>query len=284
MIKALDLDAVQAFVLIAELRSFTRAAEASGTTQSGISLKLKRLEQRLGRRLVERTPRLVRPSADGIVFLDQARELLAAHERALTMRGSPRRRLTVGISDHVAGSDLALLLSRLNAYDPTLTLEVRIGFSRSLLDMLDRGELDAVIVRREDNRRDGERLLRDPLGWFAAPNLRCRAGEKLPLATLAAPCGVRALAVRALDRARITWSEVFVGGGIAAVAAAVTAGLAVAPMARRIAPPGAVEVGSILRLPKLPASDVVLHSRVSDARLLGALRTLAAAFRATAAR
>ena len=63
--KALDVDAVQAFVLVADLASFTRAAEAAGTTQSAVSLKLKKLEQRLGQRLVERTPRLVRLSGEG---------------------------------------------------------------------------------------------------------------------------------------------------------------------------------------------------------------------------
>jgi DNA-binding transcriptional LysR family regulator len=62
--KALDIEAVQAFVLTADLKSFTRAAEAMDTTQSAISLKIKRLEDGLGRRLLERTPRLVRLSAD----------------------------------------------------------------------------------------------------------------------------------------------------------------------------------------------------------------------------
>ena len=55
----LDVDAVRAFVRIAELGSFTRAAEALRTTQGAVSLKLKRLEERLGCRLVERTPRYV---------------------------------------------------------------------------------------------------------------------------------------------------------------------------------------------------------------------------------
>src|ERR671938_486940 len=45
--RPLDLDAVQAFVRIAELDSFTRAAEAMRTTQAAVSLKLKRLEERL---------------------------------------------------------------------------------------------------------------------------------------------------------------------------------------------------------------------------------------------
>lgn len=46
----LDIEAVHAFVLIAELNSFTQAADALGTTQSGVSLKIKRLEDKLDRR------------------------------------------------------------------------------------------------------------------------------------------------------------------------------------------------------------------------------------------
>ena len=42
----LDIDTVQAFLLVAELQSFTRAAEALGTTQASVSMKLQRLESR----------------------------------------------------------------------------------------------------------------------------------------------------------------------------------------------------------------------------------------------
>ncbi|MCP1749029.1 DNA-binding transcriptional LysR family regulator [Bradyrhizobium barranii subsp. barranii] len=59
-------------------------------------------------------------------------------------------------------------------------------------------------------------------------------GESLLLATLAPPCGVRTIAVRALDKAGIAWSEAFVGGGVTAVVAAALAGLAVAPLAREL--------------------------------------------------
>jgi DNA-binding transcriptional LysR family regulator len=279
--KALDLDTVQAFVLVADLTSFTRAADSAGTTQSAISLKLKRLEQRLGRRLIERTPRLVRLSPDGASFLERARELLAAHELAIS-DGAPVARLTFGISDHAAGVDLPVMLARLDAYDPGLRLDVRIGLSWELLDTFDRGELDAVVVRREGKRRDGETLFRDRFGWFASPAYRHRAGEPLRLATVGPSCGVRATAVRALDASHIPWVEAFVGGGVAAVAAAVSSGLAVAPLSARVAPPGAVDIGPTIALPDLPVAEFILYSRVSEPRLAGAVRTLAAALRSTA--
>jgi DNA-binding transcriptional LysR family regulator len=281
--RSLDLDAIHAFVLVADLRSFTRAAEALGTTQSAVSLKLKRLEDRLRHRLLERTPRLVRLSADGAAFLERARDLLSAHERALGKLDLEPRRLTLGISDHAAGPELPLLLARVNAYDPNLAMQVTLGFSHKLVEAFDRGAYEAVIVRRTAERRDGEVLLEDQLGWFAAPGFRHQPGEKLRVAALDCQCGVHSVAVRALDEAGIPWAESFVGGGVAAVSAAVVAGLGVSAMAPRIAPLGASDVGSSLSLPPLPASEVVLYSAVSDPRVAGAIRTLAAAFRAAAA-
>jgi DNA-binding transcriptional LysR family regulator len=274
----LDVDAVQAFVLVADFQSFTRAAEALDTSQAAISVKLKRLEDRLGEKLIERTPRLVRLSARGAAFLGVAREFVAAHERAVASLTSTQRRFTLGIADQVAGPELPAMLSRLHSYDPALLIEAQIGASRNLLDAFDRGALDAAIVRREDDRRDGEVLAQERFGWFASPAFEHREGEPLRLASLAASCGVRNIATRALDAAGIGWIEVFLGGGTAAVAAAVSAGLAVGALAYRVAPVGVVEIGEWLGLPPLPSSEIVLHSTLSDARSKGALRTIAAAF------
>ena len=281
---ALDVDAVRAFTLVADLASFTRAAQTDGTTQSAVSLKLKRLEARLGVRLVERTPRSVRLTADGAAFLTRARDLLAAHDRALAGAEAPERRLTIGFSDHAAGLDLAPLIARVSAVDAALHLDVRIGMSNQIADAFEAGGLDAAVIRRDKGRRGGEPLVEDTFGWFATPGFRHRPGDRLKLAMLAAPCSVRAQSIRALDKAGVAWIEAFTGGGIAAVAAAVTAGLAVAPLAARVAPAGTLDIGPALGLPSLGRSTVALYSRVSDARARAALRTLAATFRGIAAK
>ncbi|HYF88344.1 LysR family transcriptional regulator [Azospirillum sp.] len=275
----LDLDAVRAFVRIAELESFTRAAEAMRTTQAAVSLKLKRLEDRLGCRLFERTPRYVQLSPRGAAFLDHARDLLEAHDRALASLSERRQRIAIGISDHVAGPELPALIARMNAQDPQLVIEIRIGSSGDLLQSFDRRELDSVIVRLHAGRNDGQLLTEEQFGWFAAPSWQHRADEPLPIATMAEPCGVRALAGQLLDTAGVPWTEIFVGGGVTAVAAAVTAGLGVAALSPRMVPFGAVDVGPRLGLPTLPRLPVVLHTRVKDGRPREALAGLAAAFR-----
>lgn len=275
----LDVESVQAFVSIADFQSFTRAAEALGTTQGAISVKLKRLEARLGYRLLERTPRQVRLSAEGALFINPARDFLIAHDRAVASLSAECRRFRLGIAEHVAGPEIPVLLARLNERDPALTIEVRLENSRSLLDAFDKGELDAVIVRQDDDRRGGEDLGPEHFGWFAAPCFHQQPEKPLRLAALAPCCGVRDIAIRALSAAGIKWSEVFVGGGHSAVVAAVSAGLAVAAFSCRLAPCDTLEVSELLGLPALPSSRIMLHSTLSDGRSRDALRTLAAAYR-----
>ena len=282
--KALDVEAVQAFVLVADLNSFTRAAEAMDTTQSAVSLKIKRLEDGLGRRLLERTPRLVRLSAEGSAFLGAARNLVAAHQSAIGAFVVEHRRLVVGISHHIVGTELPSLLKRMNATDPGLVMQLHVDTSRAVLAAFDDGTLDAAIVLRHDaKRRDGDVLFEEPFGWMAAPDFYRQPGEPLRLATQAEPCSVRAMAVDVLDAAGIQWTEAFVGGGLATIGAAISAGLAVAALARRVAPSDTVDLGPRLGLPPLPSRDVILYSKPSDPRTRQALRTLGAAFAASAA-
>jgi len=276
---ALDVDAVRAFVLAADLQSFTRAADALGTTQPAVSLKLRRLEAQLGRRLLERTPRQVRLSAEGLAFVDAARELVAAHERATAAFDVEERRLAVGINQQLVGAELPGLLARLREHDRALKIEMRVAGSRELLQAFEAGELDAALVLRPDGRRKrGRRAFTERFSWFAAPAWTHHPGRALPLATQGADCLVRTAAVRALDKAGIAWEEVFVGRGAAVVGAAAAAGLAIGVLAERAAPAGTVDVGVALGLPPIPVQDVMLYSALNDRRSRAALRTLTLAF------
>jgi DNA-binding transcriptional LysR family regulator len=278
--KALDLDAVKAFVLTADLQSFTRAAEALDSTQSAISLKLRRLEDQLGRRLLERTPRQVRLSAEGALFLDAARSLIGAYERAVTSFEVEQRRMVIGISHQIVGGELPALLRRMNEHDPSLVIELRVAGSREVMQSYEEGSLDAALVlQAEDRRSQGETLFTETFAWIAAADWQHRAGQPLPLSTQGASCSIRAAAVRALDKASIPWTEVFIGKGAAVVGAAAAAGLAVAVLARRTAPAGTIDIGPSLSLPTLPTHDVVLYTALNDRRSRDALRTLGTAFK-----
>ncbi|MBP0444907.1 LysR family transcriptional regulator [Roseomonas sp. SSH11] len=276
----LDLESVRLFVLAVEFGNLTRAAEAAGTVQPAVSARLKALEARLGRRLLDRSPRFVRPTAEGIAFLARARALLAAHDEALRLGDAPAMRVAIGLSDHAVGLGLPALLARLRAaLPPHALLELHSGASIPLRERFEEGALDAVILRREAGGAEGEVLGEDPLGWRGAPDFTLPAGAAVPLALLAPPCGVRAAAERALDAAGRPWREAYRGGSCAMLLAGAGAGLGLAPMGR-ISAGGAPDLGPELGLPPLPGSEIVLLGRAGSAGAAAAIRVLAAGMRA----
>lgn len=275
----LDLASVRLFILAAEFGNLTRAAEAAGTVQPVVSARIKALEAALGRRLLERTPRFVRPTEEGTAFLAKARALMAAHDEAARLDHEPTTRFAIGASDHALGTGLADVVRHVRAALPRRsTMELRLGMSQHVRASFDGGDLDAAIIRREAGGSEGEVLGRDLLGWRSVEDGGLEEGV-VPLVTLGPPCGIRAAAIRQLDAASKPWREAFVAGSCTALLAAVRAGLGIAPMGAM--PSGNMaDVGPRLGLPELPPSEIVMFVRTGSPAAGAAARALAAAVRA----
>lgn len=258
-----DITLLRAFVTVADVLNFTRAGVMLGATQAAVSIRISKLEDQIGERLFDRSPRQVRLTARGEAFLPDARSLLASHD-ALARRiegGRDVREVFVGISDHVAGGTLPSLVAGLRAGLPDVRLRVTSGVSRELGQAFDEGLFDLAIVRMARDRNPGEFLYSDPLAWFAAPDFVWPREEPLPVIALDAPCTVREAGVAALEAAGIAFVEVFRGTGVAAVQAAVRAGLGVACLSTRNAPVGSVRLGPPEGLPVIAAGEVrLLHN------------------------
>lgn len=273
----LDLDSVRLFVLVVELGSLTKAAEAAGTVQPVVSQKLKALEQRLGRRLIDRTPRHLRLTEDGQVFLPKARDLLARHDEALSFDDGTPLHFTLAASDHAIGTRLSAAIRAMRAALPAnAVIKVDLGFSRHVRETFASGKADAVIIRRPTGGSGGEVLRRDRLGWRAAPDWRPRSNQAIPLVSLGPECGVREIAVTELRKAGVEWRESFTAGSCAALHEGILAGAGIAPMGD-ICARDLPDRGPELGLPPLPVSDVVLLSRARTPAHAAAIRALAAA-------
>lgn len=266
MMMDLDIDLLRSFAAIADTRSFTAAGTRIGATQSAVSVRLKKLEERIGRTLLERTPRSVMLTPFGETFLADARRILAAHDDALrrALVGEPAITLSVGISEHAGGLSLAPALAELRRLVPNLQLRIFLGLSDDLLAAFQNGRHDAVIIRRNTGPTDGRVLYRDDLCWFAAPSLGWRPGEPVPLVTLESPCNARMAAIGALEGAGLAYLEAFLSRGVAAIQAATSAGLGIACLGARHRPDGTSRLGEEHGLPPLPLSEVVLHHRLKD--------------------
>ncbi|MER6957477.1 LysR family transcriptional regulator [Streptomyces sp. NPDC000618] len=142
----LDLRLVRYFTVVAEHGHFGRAAQALHITQPSLSRQVRRLEQQLGARLLDRTPRGTRLTEAGEVFLPRAVALLrsAAEAAAQTRAAAEPSRLTVGYSTATIVTPAVRELRRMHPDADVRTLHLdRHEPRQALLEH----RVDAVVTR-----------------------------------------------------------------------------------------------------------------------------------------
>jgi DNA-binding transcriptional LysR family regulator len=146
---------MNAFVAIVEQRSFTKAAVQLGVSPSTLSESLRKLEERLAVRLIERTTRSVAPTEAGERLLTRLRPVLEDYEAAFEsindFRDKPRGQLRVTIAAPAAALIMAPVVARFLAQYPEIRLELSVD--DALTDIV-AGRFDAGIRIRELLERD----------------------------------------------------------------------------------------------------------------------------------
>lgn len=259
----LDSDLLRCFVAVADTRGFTTAGELIGLSQSGISVRIRNLEARLGRRLLDRNSRSVELTEDGELFLGYARRIIDLNDEAVgrLRASSAEGRLRLGIADYAIQRFLPSVLGRFARLQPGVKMELRTGLSADLRPAYDRGELDVAVVARGQVFTGGQLLYRDQIMWVAAPGFELRLDRPVPIATLPGFCSIRRLSLQALDRAGIGWEVVYVSTSTAGMLAAVQGGLGIAAIQHSSFQSSLRELGEEDGLPRLPKSEVAIHVR-----------------------
>lgn len=180
----MEIDAVRLFVKVAELASFTRAAEQLGRSKGRVSAAVQALEAELGTRLLQRSTRAVRLTADGEQFLARARQWLADGDELAALfhaRSGLRGRVRIDLPNGLARSTIIPRLPELLAAHPGLDLFVSSTDRR--VDLVSEG-FDCVLR----------------VGRVTAPGLTARRLGELPMVNCAAPAYLNRHGVpRALD-------------------------------------------------------------------------------------
>lgn len=177
-----DLVDLNAFMAVAEEKSFTRAAARLGTSQSALSHTVRRLEARLEVRLLTRTTRNVAPTEAGERLLAKLGPALAEIDAELAslreLRDKPSGTIRITTAKHAATSLLWPKLRDLLAEYPDIHVELSI----------DSGFADVVSGRFDAGVRLGEAVARDMIAVRIGPDLRMAAvaspayleGKQLP--------------------------------------------------------------------------------------------------------
>lgn len=256
----MDLDLLRVFLAVVEADGFTRAADRLARTQSTVSQQIRRLEEEVGQPLIlrQRAGRSVALTPSGETLVPYARRLLETFSEARTMVLNEKRQTVVrlGVTEDLSGSLLVKLLESCRLHLPGIRLEVTSAWGDVLNRLQAVGELDLALVKQPQG---APALAARPENavWVASPGFD-PATDVIPLAVFPHGCLYRAQATETLTACGRPWQIAFTGQGLAAVQAAVIAGLGAAILAEDTIPPDLHRLGSAEGFPALPRLDLAL--------------------------
>jgi len=250
---------IQTFATVAAARSFTEAGRQLGLSQSSVSDHIRRLEQSVGRRLFVRDTHSLAMTPDGEALLVHARLILEAITRAETQFKGPRLqgRVRLGTSEDLAQGPLSGVLSAFRNTHPDVDLEITIGMTSRLYELMDAGTLDLMLGKRRQGDRRGVPLFRGALEWLARPGTVVDLTQPLPLILVNEPSVTRSVVLDALAKAGCQWRIVCSSSSHSGCIAAARGGLGLTVRARYLAGGGLVPPVNSASLPALPEVEFI---------------------------
>jgi DNA-binding transcriptional LysR family regulator len=278
MADLLEIGDLRAFLATVRAGSITRAALALGLTQPAVSQRLQRLERSLGAQLVERRARGTGLSTDGEALLSYAERIVILHDEAFAAcraRAAEQEQSglrTVAILEDLAVVTLPGVLADFAALNPRVDLDIIIDSAAALSERAETGLLDMTVG-------DSSVMPRSAVRWRTSlqPAWTCIPAfdigqDPLPLVMFAPPCNWRQQALDTLARQGRTWRIAFQSSSLAAIQAAISAGIGTGPLFPLNMPAGCMHADPAV-LPSPPAVELVI-ARMPGRETDTALNTL----------
>ena len=267
----LDIDMLRCFVEVAKTGSFTKAGKNVGLTQSGVSVKIRRLEERVSTQIFNRTSKSLSLTHQGEILLDYAGRILSVHDEAVSRLTKPKAsgKLRIGLIDYFLPQLLPNLLSKFRKQYPNIHLEVQTDVGVNLIPLFEKGALDVVVAGKDSYQGSSRVLTQEPLIWVVGKDTEASLHEAVHLALLPSPCSFRKIAIESLEKANRKWQVLFTGTSIVSIQAAVQAGMGLSVLPKGAVKEGLRKAPSHLELPELPMYSLALitdEQRSNDAR------------------
>jgi DNA-binding transcriptional LysR family regulator len=223
----LDPRLLRAFVAIADAGSFTAAADRLHMTQSTMSQQIARLEEAIGRELVDRAARPVRLTVTGERLLGHARRILSLQNEALTLMAetSGTTSVRIGMPDDIATPEMAVAFAAFTKRHKEARLDVTTGLRADLTRRYRSGELDIVVLKEDKPSPDSWASHEEPIAWFTAQDAAGTLPDPVPLVTFPPGGLYRDAMFERLERERRRWYVAFTSASLRNVLMAVEAGL-----------------------------------------------------------
>lgn len=261
----LQMDWLKCLVAVVDAGSLSGAAAEIHRSQSAVSMQIKKLEEALGHRLLERGARRLALTEQGQTLLGYARRILDLQAEAqgalnpVELTG----RVRLGVPDDYAAQYLTPVLKRFAPRHSGVEIELYCEQSTALIPRVASGDLDLALVSRDHARR-GMLLFHEPMVWVGSPQFELWRRDPLPIAVYEAASLARRGALHALALQGRRYKAVYNSSSLAGQIAAVESGLAVAVLTQCSAPPHLQVLGAEQGLgPLAPMEVAVYRSRAS---------------------
>ncbi len=260
MPRNLDMTALRAFATVAEVGGVTRAAGLLHLTQSAVSMQLKRLEESLGRSLLDRSGRGIALTAEGEQLLGYAQRILMLNDEALgrltdtALEGE----VVLGVPHDIVYPYIPPVLQRFHAEFPRMKVTLVSSFTTALKHQFRRGTNDIILTTESGLEPGGETLTELDLVWCGAPGGQAWKQRPLRLAfenTSIFREGVQS----ALTRAGIDWEMGVTSESSRTVEAMVSADFAVHTALEGSVPEALEQIDHGGALPDLKSKRINLY-------------------------
>lgn len=246
----MDLRRLEVFAKVAELGSFSRAAQALSLTQPTVSEHVRALEDELGVQLLDRLGRGAAPTRAGSLLLGYAQRMLTlareARQAIDQFQGRLSGELLVGGSTIPGGYVLPLVIGQFKAKQADISIVLLIGDSREVNQWVEEGRVELGIVGARPVHRalEAKALMDDELvlavgaehAWARRRTVTLADIRSEPMVLRERGSGSREAFERALDDAGTSLASFkIVGemGSTQAIKQAVRAGLGISMISRR---------------------------------------------------
>ena len=252
--QTLDLVLLRSFIVVAEKRSMTVAAQHLHISQGAVSQQIRRLEEVLGAALFIRDRRTLRLAPLGERLLTKAQQMLALNQQILAeVKGSTLQgRVRLGVPYDLAGDWIAPILKAFIEANAQVELTLKCASSVELRAEVDKGTLDLAIIEEAAAGASGECLVIDRLVWVGASGGTAYLNEPLAVSLVAETCAFREPVIAALEGQDRHWKMVFDNGNLETTRAMVGSDLAVSAWLKSAVPLGLEVLPAQAQLPELP--------------------------------
>lgn len=232
----LDPHVLKSFIAVAELKSFTKAANKVHLTQSTVSQQIRKLEEDLGCSLIAREGKTAKPTNEGEKLLIYAKRICNLLEEAEDQMKTELEYefVKIGVPEDIATSFIAPILAEFRKKYPKIQFSIVSGMSKKLWADFQSGDLDIVLIKQRKGETSGFASWKEPLKWIDHPKANNYLQETVSIVSFPENGLYRLEMINYLEEIERKWRISYESSSLGSLISAVNIGFGITLLPKRL--------------------------------------------------